>query len=274
VARLPPGFVARRAGRSLLVVAQRFESAARAGGLCAPDALERVERAPPFEVGRGATALLALPNGGPRVVVRRVRHGGWLGPVLGGALLGVGRPLAELRVGAALRERGAPVAEPAFVIARRRLGPLWSAAVATVAEEGAHDALAFLGSAPGCARVVRAARVAGRAVRRFHDAGGSHGDLHVKNLLVREAPGRTECIVIDLDRARLRTTLSPARRMRELMRLHRSLVKRRLLDGVGARGLAAFFAAYAGRDRVLRAALRGRVRRERWRIALHALRYR
>ena len=274
MAHVPPGFVTHRAGASLLVAAERFDAGARAAGLCAPDALDRLDRGRAFEVGRAATMLLALPAGGPRVVVRRVRHGGWLGAFLGSALLGVGRPLAELRVSATLRERGAPVAEPAFVIARRRLGPVWDAAVATGAEQGACDALAFLAGAPGRARVVRAARAAGCAVRRFHDAGGSHRDLHVKNLLVRETPRSTECIVIDLDRASLRRDLSPARRMRELMRLYRSLLKRRLLDAVGARGLAAFFGAYAGQDRALRAALRARLRWERLRVALHALRYR
>jgi hypothetical protein len=96
----------------------------------------------------------------------------------------------------------------------------------------------------------------------------------VKNLLVREAGERTECIVIDLDRAGLGAPLPPARRMRELMRLYRSLRKRHLLEAVGARGLAAFFAGYVGRDRALRAALRGRLRRERARVAVHAWRYR
>jgi tRNA A-37 threonylcarbamoyl transferase component Bud32 len=257
------------------VVARRFEGAARAAGLCAPDADARLEAAArTFEAGRAATALLELPEGGPAVVVRRVRHGGWLGSLLGTALLGVERPLAELRVCAALRERAAPVPEPAFVLARRRLGPVWNAAVATVAEADARDALAFLAQAPPPAGRIRAARAAGRAVRRFHDAGGSHRDLHVKNLLLRETTEGVGCIVIDLDRARLLRSVSAAVRMRELMRLHRSLVKRGLLERVGARGLAAFFGAYVGRDRALRAALRARLPRERARLALHAWRYR
>jgi hypothetical protein len=96
----------------------------------------------------------------------------------------------------------------------------------------------------------------------------------VKNLLVREVGERAGCIVIDLDRAGLGGPLPPARRMRELMRLYRSLRKRHLLDAVGARGLAAFFAAYVGPDRALRAALRGRLPLELARVALHAWRYR
>jgi tRNA A-37 threonylcarbamoyl transferase component Bud32 len=274
VARVPPGFVAHRAGPALLVVEPRLEAAARAGGLFAPDGLDRLDEARAFEAGRAVTTLLELPGGAPRLVVRRVRHGGWLGSLLGGALLGVGRPLDELRVTAALRAGGAPVPQPAFVIARRRMGPVWHAALATVAEEGAQDAVAFLAARPSRARLVRAARAAGRAVRAFHDAGGSHRDLHVTNLLVREVGERAGCIVIDLDRAGLGGPLPPARRMRELMRLYRSLRKRHLLDAVGARGLAAFLAGYVGRDRALRGALRGRLRLELARVALHAWRYR
>jgi hypothetical protein len=62
--------------------------------------------------------------------------------------------------------------------------------------------------------------------------------------------------------------------MRELMRLYRSLVKRGLLEQVGPRGCARFFAAYVDRDRALRRALLAHLPRERRRVALHALGYR
>ena len=46
------------------------------------------------------------------------------------------------------------------------------------------------------------ARAVGAAIRRFHDAGGEHADLQVKNLLIDERDGRSEVLLIDLDRAR------------------------------------------------------------------------
>jgi hypothetical protein len=58
------------------------------------------------------------------------------------------------------------------------------------------------------------------------------------------------------------------------MRLFRSLVKRGLLDGVGARGCARFLAAYCGDDRRLRAALLRRLDPELRRVALHRVAYR
>ena len=111
-------------------------------------------------------------------------------------------------------------------------------------------------------------------MRRLHDAGGRHADLHIGNLLVRERERETEALVIDLDRARIVPKMTAARRLAELMRLYRSLLKRRLDHRVGSRGYAAFFSAYTAGDRALRRALLAHLPRERRRIARHAILYR
>ena len=131
-----------------------------------------------------------------------MRHGGLLGPLWRGAIWGVARPVAELRATARLHAAGAPVPRPVLVAAHRARGPLWSAVVGTVHVEGARDGLAWLAARPARAELLRGARAAGAAIRRFHDAGGSHADLQIKNLLLRERDGDTEVLVIDLDRAR------------------------------------------------------------------------
>jgi 3-deoxy-D-manno-octulosonic acid kinase len=180
--------------------------------------------------------------------------------------------VAELEVSAELLARGAPVPRAALAVGRR-VGLFWQACVGTVHEEDTRDAAAFLGTEPPTRRTLRAARAAGAALRRFHDAGGCHADLQAGNLLVREHDSDTEVLVIDLDRASIAQEVSPSRRMKELMRLYRSLLKRKLLDTVGRRGCAAFLSAYTGGDRGLRQALLAHLRRERLRVALHALRY-
>ena len=194
--------------------------------LLEPGGLERwLAAAPSAGEGRAATALVSLPGGGPPVVVRRLRHGGLFGPLLGERYLDAERSLRELEVTARLRAAGAPVPEPVLALALRR-GPYWAHALATVYEEGAVDALAFLRSAPDEARVLRAAAAFGAAVRRFHDAGGRHADLHLKNLLLRETRAGAEALVIDLDRGAAGAAPAPQRRARELGRLWRSLAKR------------------------------------------------
>ena len=193
----------------------------------------------------------------------------------GRRLRGLARPIAELEVTARLRARGAPVAKPVLVVGRRIRG-FWRADLGTLHEQGSVDGEVFLRTAPGPARRLRAARAAGRAVRRLHDAGGRHADLHIGNLLVleSESESKTRVLVIDLDRARVVAELTPARRMAELMRLYRSLVKRGLLDAVGLRGCARFFNTYTGGDRALRRELLVHLPRERIRLALHSLAYR
>jgi 3-deoxy-D-manno-octulosonic acid kinase len=269
----PRGFQRLERGRIELVVDEELEERARALGLLEDDALERAFAAPAGE-GRAPTARLELAPDGPRLHLRRLMHGGLLGPLLGTAFLGTGRSLAELRVTQRLRDAGAPVPRPALALARRLAGPLRACAVGTFFEEDALDAAALLGAAPDRARMLRAVEAAGRAVRRFHDAGGRHADLHVKNLLLRESARGTVCVVVDLDKARIASDATPGERMSELMRLFRSLVKRGLLERVGARGCARFLSAYCGDDRRLRAALRRRLPAELRRVAVHRVGYR
>jgi hypothetical protein len=224
--------------------------------------------------GRTATAILALPGRSLRIHLRPVRHGGLFAPVWRDAIWGVARPVAELRAHARLHAAGAPVPRPVLVAAHRARGPLWSAVVGTVHVEGARDGLAWLTARPARSELLRGARAAGAAIRRFHDAGGSHADLQIKNLLLLAPGGETEVLVIDLDRARADRPPSPARRMRELMRLVRALHKRGVADQVGARGCAAALSAYCAGDRALRRALLAHLPRERCRLARHAWLYR
>ena len=270
----PPGFRCVSVGPVFLVVDPTLEDAARALSLDSPGGVDRHFARGGGARGRGETALVEVPGSTERLVLRRLLHGGVLGPLLGPVFLGMGRPLRELRVTAELRSAGAPVPRPALALGRRMVGPFRSLVVGTYLVPDAVDALHFLESEPDHRRLLRAASAVGRAVRRFHDEGGRHSDLHVKNLLIRERGDTTECIVIDLDKARITPGLTPGERMTQIMRLFRSLLKRGVLEPVGSRGCAQFFGAYCGKDRLLRRALWRRVDRELRKVAIHQLGYR
>ena len=256
-----------------LFVRREWYASVRALDLLAPGSFERwLAGAPSAGTGRNATGLVALGAGGPPAVLRRLQHGGLLGRWLGPRYLSATRSLRELELTSRLRAAGAPVPEPVFAIALRR-GPFWTHALATLYEEGAVDALQFLASGPDEARVLRAAAAIGAAVRRFHDAGGRHPDLHVKNLLLRETRAGAEAIVIDLDRGAAGERPGLRARARELGRLWRSLRKRGVAEQVGERGVAAFLSAYCAGERELREALGRRLPAERRRAAWHALLY-
>lgn len=277
-----PGFQRWTQPGRVLVVADPWVEAVSRSGLAESGNLRRVFSpggtpgglstldGPP---GRGPTMVVSLPGSDAQLHLRPVRHGGWLGGVLRGALFGLRRPLDELRVTASLAERGAPVPRPALVIAERS-GPFWNATVGTVFEQDTLDGISFLSATPEPGSMLRAAAAAGRAIRCFHERGGSHADLHIGNLLVRPTSNsQTEVVVVDLDRAQHGETVRSSQRMRELMRLHRSLIKRGFVETVGARGYARFLAEYTAGDRHMRAELFSHLRRERLRIALHSVFY-
>ena len=228
--------------------------------------------------GRGAICSATLADGS-ELVLRGFRRGGWLGPLRGEALASPARLFDELRAHHELAQRGAPVPTPAFAVAHLRAGR-WTGGVATRRISQATNGLALLRSQPDAQQRTRVARAAGRAVRRFHEAGGRHADLHIGNLLVRdhELP---EVFVIDLDRARVGSPPPPGRRARELARLERSLYKWLRADGdaVAAPALVNavcrdFLHGYVGGESALHEALRAPLRREHQRAALHRLRYR
>ncbi len=271
-ANLPAGFELLRGARVLLAVRSDLAEHARVRGWPEAGRLA-AELAGSPQPARGRAAAALVSAGTAQLLVRRLLHGGALGNLLGARFLSARRPFRELAVTCALRSAGAPVPEPAFAHAERA-GLFYSLAFATVFEAGAVDALAFLAAEPPDRELLRAARAAGHAVRRFHDAGGRHADLHVKNLLVRGSGEALDVLVIDLDGARITPGLTPAERMSQLMRLYRSLRKRGQLGRVGGRGLACFFGAYCGDDRALRRALRRRLRFELRKVAVHAIRYR
>ena len=230
--------------------------------------------APDAHRSRGPSAVFDLPGHSDRLHLRLFHHGGWLGGALGGQLFGLTRPLNELKVNAALELAGAPVPQPVFAIGERTRGPFFRAAFGTLHVERSQNGVELLGDSPGReGRTLDSAAAAGAAIRRFHDAGARHPDLHLGNLLFSAEEHQIQALVIDLDRAEVGPPPGPRGRMAELMRLHRSVVKRGLLEVIGARGCARFFDAYTGGDRALRRAMLAHLPLERARLALHRLAY-
>jgi hypothetical protein len=269
----PSGFRRHRRGAAVLVVAPHLEAAALAIGLLDPDGIEPAFAARGPTSGRGTNSVYALPGQTKRLHLRPFRHGGWLRKLTGDRLTSLKRPLAELVVSAHLAEAGAPVARPALVIGRRRAPGVWNAAVGTLHEESTRDGRAFIAAEPTPERVIAAADAAGSALRRLHDAGGCHADLHLGNLLLRECNGTPEVIFVDLDRARVVTAVCARRRMAEMMRLYRSLYKCGA-EAVAAPGpVACFLDAYCRGDHSMKAALLAYLPRERARLAVHRLVY-
>ena len=189
---------------------------------------------------RGQAAGVAFATR-PPIHLRPVRHGGWLGPLWRGRVLGPGRCLAELRSTRTLPARGAPVPEARFVLGLRAK-PGWYLGFATTRIQNSRNGLELVRD--GEAALESALPHLAQAVRDFHEKGGRHADLHLGNLVCHEAG---PAWVIDLDRGRADDAPCPlGRRERELRRLRRSF------DKAGARAhWKHFVSLYAGDEAAL-----------------------
>ena len=182
---------------------------------------------------RGRGAIGAVPGlllDGSRVLVRRARRGGLVGQFVPDVFCGKCRPFCELVTAHRALERGIPTADVVAAVRTKVFGPLYRGTVYTKELNGVADLQSYLASAREGAdtasleRRRRVLRKAGRVVRLAHDAGLYHGDLQLRNLLVRHDE-RPAVFLIDLDKARWFRSLPRTLRVMNLLRLQRSALK-------------------------------------------------
>jgi 3-deoxy-D-manno-octulosonic acid kinase len=179
--------------------------------------------------GRGPA--YAIPLGPARVVVRHVRHGGFLAPLTRDLFLAPTRAPYELAVSHRLRDGGVPTPEivayvtyPAAMVFRR-------ADVITREIPDATDLGTLLGTASRSAadRATLWESVS-ELISALASAGAYHADLNVRNVLVStDSGGRHTAHAIDVDRVVWGRPGDPALARTNLDRLHRSARKQGLL---------------------------------------------
>ena len=221
---LPAGYRTYAVGSALLVTQPEFFHFAR-NAMHSHDTLYAYAATRPDAhalQGRGTTYRINTPHG--EWVVRRYRRGGAVATLLGDRYLRLGapRPLRELSVSVAARERGVRTPE---IVAVGVHPTRWflRADLATRYVPNSED-LAQLGFGPSdrSASERRAGfEAAGRLVDELERAGLAHADLNLKNILIGFDAAGPEAWVLDLDRAHIGRV--SARSMRA--RLERSVVK-------------------------------------------------
>ncbi|MBM4046323.1 MAG: hypothetical protein FJ279_14525, partial [Planctomycetes bacterium] len=179
-------------------------------------------------MGRGFVAVVPMRAEGEQVVIRHYAHGGLWGKVAGDVLLGASRPVRELAVAEAARQGGVPTAEVLGAAVAKWFGPLYRANLISRYIPETTDLIAFLSRSSELPLAQKRAgiRAAAATVVLMHNRGILHGDLQLKNLLVRFKPdGAAEAFVIDFDKSRVLPRLTVKQRMANLMRLDRSATK-------------------------------------------------
>jgi hypothetical protein len=179
--------------------------------------------------GRGPA--YAIPLGSARVVVRHVRHGGFLAPLTRDLFLPPTRAPYELAVSHRLRDGGVPTPQVVAYITYPAAMFLRRADVITREIPDATDLGTLLGTASRSASD-RAAlwETVSELVTALAAAGAYHEDLNVRNILVSAgADGRRTAHAIDVDRVVWGHPGDPALVRTNLERLHRSARKQGLL---------------------------------------------
>ncbi len=167
-------------------------------------------------------------DAGPGYLVRQYAHGGAIGRLWGSLFTDSGRMQREFRVTRYAVSRGVPTPRPVALRVERVWGPFCEGHLVTEYLPGAVNLLELCkgeGRDWAARRRHDAARAVAGAVALMHEAGIDHADLNLKNILLRPEDDALGAYVIDLDKAVVRRPLPLARRMANLVRLDRSVLK-------------------------------------------------
>ena len=208
----------------------------------------------------GRTPHPSIPiDGGKWMVIRQYSHGGIFRAVTRNTYLFGSRSFRELALTEEIRSCGIPTIQPIGAIHRPILPFLYQPYFLSLEVPRAKDLIQYfqeVGPHPVGEPLFlkrKIIRSAGILLRRFHEAGFFHGDLQLKNILaVGDQP-----LLIDFDRSYRKKVLFMRERIKNLLRLNRSVEKWRHLGlPVTRTDRWRFFLAYAGDDVKIREAMK------------------
>jgi tRNA A-37 threonylcarbamoyl transferase component Bud32 len=214
-------------------------------------------------MGRGE--VLVIKGSPGKIAIRRYRHGGLLRRFTGDLFLFGARPFQEVAVTEKVRSAGVPSLEILAAIRERGWGGWYRGYLITEYLPAARDMIHYLDRQRGRTRRQEVIKQAAEAVRKMHQAGIYHADLHLKNFLVEEKKKEVTVYLIDFDKSAIFPHLPPSRRMNNLKRLDRSAekLKRHGLP-LTRRDKGVFCRAYAAADQEIRPLLRTFLKQYRW----------
>jgi len=236
---VPPGFRRIEEGNAVLVVRDVWAEAVH--GVLKPLHQAWARIAQRRFTAQGRTGIVSFPLGKnlPAMMVRRYVHGGLWARFGRDLYWGIERAVAELIVAESAKRGGVRTPDPVGILGQRMQGPLWRlaflSAEVTDSEDLIHYGCRLSEYPPETAALEKRGviREAAQQVRKMHDLGIDHADLHLKNLLLRRRADSTpEVYLLDFDGASAGPPLDSDQRLRNLKRLARSVRKVRIADTV------------------------------------------
>jgi tRNA A-37 threonylcarbamoyl transferase component Bud32 len=174
------------------------------------------------DAGRRGTVQEMVVGDGV-VVVRRYKHGGLAGKILGNAHWGEGRAVQEICIHETARAAGIECPEVIGFRSERK-GMFVQLDLITKKIQDSLSLEGWLKTASSSGNRRLSAELAA-LVNRMHEAGLIHADFHVRNILVQTVNGGERLIVLDWDRGRQVDAVSPEQASQTLFRLNRSMEK-------------------------------------------------
>ncbi len=274
---LPDGFGYRRVGGKFCIFKEGWEE--EIGQLAEKGLKKGTGGSGEIEYlrGRGRPAVVPFERG--KLVVRHYYHGGLFRWLTRDLFRGVKRPLNELCVLDAARRAGINVPEAVGLLITPT-GPLFIRAdLITVFIPDSIDLLAYYRAFMFPADLIARKKkrdiiaAAGREVAHLHRAGIVHGDLQVKNIMIKKTSEAPRVFILDLDQARQKAIDGDQSR-RNLLRLYRSFRKmRHSIPDISQYDPIRFLRAYAPGEKRFQRSIIHEVRRLRWRDTLQVMRW-
>jgi hypothetical protein len=213
----------------------------------------------------GRTPHPSIPIlGGMRIVFRKYSHGGLLRVFNRSLYLFGARSFKELFLTEEIRSFGIPTIQPIGAIHQIVFWPFYRPYLLSLEIPHAKNLIQYFQekgstlSHENLRHKRKTIRATGLLLRQFHQEGFYHRDLQIKNLLV----AGDQVLIIDFDRSYREKVLSARDRVKNLLRLNRSVDKwKRFGLPITRTDRWRFFLAYVGGDhkilKVMRRALRG-----------------
>lgn len=162
-------------------------------------------------------------------VVRDYWHGGLFGKILRDFFWDRLRPLKELSICEVASKSGVKTTEVIAIVKNKIMGPLYKCQLVSKEITCAIDLMVLLLNPEKIQFIAQKRQIinkVAKAVKEMHDAGIYHADLHLKNILVQFAEGgEINVYIIDLDKSKQQEKISIYKRMKNIMRLDRSVEK-------------------------------------------------
>jgi len=255
---MPSSFILIKKGKTSLLVKEEYKNLLFQQGIEDFETfLERSRQSSNHLKGRTLHPSIPIRNG-ERMVLRQYVHGGLFRNFTRSLYLFGSRSFRELALTSEIRSCGISTIQPIAAIHRFILPPLYQAYLISSEIPNSKDLIQyFQGIGPFTSRENillkrRTIRSAALLLRSFHQSGFYHGDLQLKNILV----AGDQPLLIDFDRSYRKRTLSLREKMKNLLRLNRSVEKWRLLGlPITRTDRWRFFLAYAGEDVAIRKAM-------------------